>query len=186
MTTSRRKLLQALGLGGVGLVTGFGVLADDLITSEHKRLGRTTPEPQSDPGMCDLGSPPVRPLVKVGPNALKEDQIAMWDHPDMDLIEAALLISGGYPRLFGPFSCGSVFATPGDQFRLNYTLNLGEADRELVLYRVYDVTAPVICIGTSLQGPVVQDDETWLGHRLASINEFTLNEEESLKGDSYR
>jgi hypothetical protein len=124
-------------------------------------------------------------LVKVGWGAPTADQLEMWEHPDMDLIEAVMLMKGGYPGYFGHFPA-DVTIHKTDMLKINYTVTVEQSERKLVLYRVYDAECSLTCIGTSLQGPVVKDDSTFFGHRLATIEEMVPNEEESLKGNQHR
>lgn len=155
---NRRGLLSALGLGGVGLVCG----QFDLIAAEVPETVDQTSLSMGSFELTDLEDPPS----------------ISWVHPDMDKIDAWFTITGGYPRWFGRFPSGPVIAGSGDILKMNYDLTALET---ITLYRVYDVLCSCTVIGTSIQGPVVQDLDEPLGHRLATFHELRPNNKESLK-----
>ncbi len=154
MTVSRRGLLKALGLGGVGLVAGGAVLTpiQEMITEEDKRLN------------CA----PERLIIRKVPH---------WEHPEMDRIEAVFNLTGGYPKMWGRFRDDVVLCNGGG-LNLNYTI-ASDCMEDLVLYRMFDVVSACIAIGTSIQGPIVRDKNAPDGHRLATIRELIPKDEAS-------
>ena len=167
MSVSRRGLLKALGLGGVGLVAGAA--AAPLAKAAEPVL---TPEP-------NVESPkPERLIVRQAPRPRFPD----WEHPDLDRIEAVMRLTGGYPNFWGQYGGGPVFANNGDMINVNYRIDdTFLQGGPIELQRCYDVQCAIVVMGQALQGPVVQDHSTELGHRLATLDELKPNHEETLR-----
>ena len=101
-----------------------------------------------------------------------------WVHPQMEKIEAFMTLTGGYPNIMGKFD-KSVAAWCGDTLNINYTIEGPGFITPVILYRVYDVRKAVTVIGTSVQGPVVDNGEG--GHRLATADELFPDNQASLE-----
>ncbi len=170
MTISRRGLLKALGLGGVGLVVGAGgkLFGQDVFEEEKIRLAS---EPVEG-GLFDMLND-QRPVEATS-------DASEWVHPDLDKIETLLKLTGGYPSMFARFQCGYVTINSGDRLSINYTITAGDGE-ETELHRVYDGVTSLTVLGTSIQGPVIVDNDAPDGHRLALVEELIPNEEASVQ-----
>lgn len=65
----------------------------------------------------------------------------------------------------------------GDRINIDYKIDAYGSP--IQLYRVYDVQQDVRVLGTSIQGPIVEDFDAPDGHRLATVDELLPNEEVS-------
>lgn len=168
MTISRRGLLKALGLGGVGLAVGAGgkLFGQDVFGEETCLAG----EPTEDGSLSGLDFDKLKATSGA----------SEWVHPDLDKIDAILKLTGGYPTMFARFNCGDVHVNNGDRLKLNYTIS-GHFSDSVVLHRVYDCVMTLSVLGTSIQGPVIVDADAPDGHRLATIEELVPNEEASIR-----
>jgi hypothetical protein len=98
----------------------------------------------------------------------------------LDKIEALLKLTGGYPKFWGRYSCGSVVVMNGDQLNISYAIDVTGGE-QIVLERCYDVRCSIEALGQALQGPVIRDNTTELGHRLATTEELWPDHEETLR-----
>jgi hypothetical protein len=189
---SRRNLLAALGLGGVGLATGtFSV--NGLVQAEETRIDAEHDDTNTVPRIPEASPFNLPPVpqghdISLGTLAMSNGE-PDWIHPDIDKIEAALRETGGFPYQWGTFRRGPVAVIAGDRLNINYVVTWDASDDkfgpefkepgEFTLYRVYDVIKAGICVGTSIQGPVMRKDVN--GIRLATLDDMVPDNEASLK-----
>lgn len=108
-------------------------------------------------------------------HAVEDYYESEWRHPDQDAIESFLKMGMGYPNTVGGFTAGGVCVCKGDELNINYDIVRDMGLRNSAILWVFGVVSTCRVFGMSLQGPVVEDRHSKLGHRLATSKELVLN-----------